>query len=178
MKEFLKKIKLIDILTLELDSTKSEFISRFKPHVDEGDIGIFSSFFEVFSSSKNEYKGTVGYDGFKIRKRKKFFDTNKQLTIITGKYRQNHDKLIIEAEVNGFPPIIMLFYLFLVVFFIIFISIMLSFKGSESMNKAIMIPMFLLYMLAMLGLPYIFMRRSVKKTMHSFERELFYIANK
>ena len=36
MKEFLKKLRLIEYLTTELDIEKNEFVNTFKQQVDEG----------------------------------------------------------------------------------------------------------------------------------------------
>ena len=84
MNEFLKKIKLIQVLTIEIEISKSEFVSKLKEQVDEGSTGIFSNPFEVFSSSKNEYKGSVRFDGFEIKRRKKLFDMNINLSVASG----------------------------------------------------------------------------------------------
>ncbi|MEX0968450.1 MAG: hypothetical protein WD077_14555 [Bacteroidia bacterium] len=62
MKEFLKRIKLLDHLTTSLELEKNEFVTRFKEHVDEGDMGFFDLTFEVFSTSKNEYIGAYCRD--------------------------------------------------------------------------------------------------------------------
>ncbi|MDX1830013.1 MAG: hypothetical protein R3342_10760, partial [Lutibacter sp.] len=71
-------------MTTEIEIPKNEFVSIFKKHVDEGSIGIFSDTFDIFSSSKNEYKGYVGLDGFKIKRRKRFFDMNMNLSVANG----------------------------------------------------------------------------------------------
>ena len=122
MKEFLKKIKLIEYLTTDVDIQKTEFVSKFRQHVDEGSTGMFFDTFDVFSSSKNEYKGQVGYEGFKIKRRRKFFDMNMNLAIANGTYRQNNEKLIIETEINGFSGMMIPFYLFVIIFYSIFIG--------------------------------------------------------
>jgi len=179
MKDFLKKIKLIDTLTVTVDDvTKSEFVSKFKPHVDEGDIGIFSGLFEVFSSSKNQYKGEVSYDGFKIRKRRKIFDTNRNFAIATATYRQSNDKLFIETEINGGGYYLLPLYLFLFIFYIAVVGIFISTESPEGGFPGFAIPFLVVHALLMFGVPYFFMRRSVKKMKHDLERELFFIIKK
>jgi len=78
MKDFLIKLKIIDFLTTELEIEKNEFVAKFRQHVDEGSTGIFSDSFDVFSSSKNEYKGHVSYQDFKIKRRREFFYMTKK----------------------------------------------------------------------------------------------------
>ena len=85
MKEFLKKIKLIDHFTTEVPLERSQFVSRFEKQVDYGDLDMFSDMFEVFSSSKNEYKGHVNNEGFKIKRRRKLFDMNS--AVASGEFR-------------------------------------------------------------------------------------------
>jgi len=70
VKEFLKKIRLIDYLVIDLDITKNEFITKLKENVDEGSTGFMSDSFDMFSSSKNEYKGHVGFAKFQNKKTK------------------------------------------------------------------------------------------------------------
>lgn len=112
MKRLLERLKLIDYLTTELEIQKNEFVRNFKNYVDEGDIGYFSGAFDVFSSSKNEFKGNVGFEDFKIKRRRRFFDMNMNFAIAEGKYRQKGEKLTIETEINGFSGIMIPFLCF------------------------------------------------------------------
>jgi len=87
MKEFLKKLKLIQHLTFEIDIQRSDFVTKLRNSVDEEEIGTFSDPFEAFSSSKNEYKGQVETHKFKIKRRKKFFDMNMNFAVAEGTYK-------------------------------------------------------------------------------------------
>src|SRR5690606_11113648 len=102
MKKFLKRLRLIDHLETELKIRKDDFADLFRAHVDEGSTNHFSGVFEVFSSSSNQYKGTVGYEGFKIRRRRRLFDTNMNLAVATGSFFQKGETLVITTEINGF----------------------------------------------------------------------------
>ena len=178
-KEFLKKILLIDYLTMEIEIQQSDFLVKFREYVDEGDIGIFSDAFEVFSSSKNEYKGHVGYNNFKIRKRKRFFDSNRNIAIATGKLLQQGRMLLIETEINGFNGIMKSFFIiagaFYIIFMITFLSVSFNTIGGSSFFPFTFI---IIHALFMFGIPYFMMRRSVKRMKHDLERELFYITKK
>ncbi|TXD53442.1 MULTISPECIES: hypothetical protein [unclassified Polaribacter] len=93
-------------MTTKIEISKNEFVSKFKEQVDEGSTGIFSNPFKVFSSSKNEYKGSVRLDGFTIKRRKKLFDMNINLAMASRNYKQNNENIIIETEINGFNGMI------------------------------------------------------------------------
>jgi len=102
MKEFLRRIKFIEILVTELQIEKNDFIKKFKEQVDEDNPGMLNDMLDAFSSSKKEFKGTVETDTFKIKRRKRFFDSSLPL-MAEGNYKQKDESLVIQAEINGFP---------------------------------------------------------------------------
>ena len=175
MKTFLKQIRLIEHLTTELDIQRSEFVNIFKQHVDEGSTGFMSDAFDVFSSSRNEYRGHVGLDGFKIKRRKRFFDMNMSLAVASGTFRQKENSLIIETEINGFSGKMIPFYIFLIVFYLVFI---LSFSFSDNIEgngAGFVLPFLIIHGAFMFGIPYLLMRRSTKRMAYELEREFFYM---
>ncbi|UII26074.1 hypothetical protein LVD15_22650 [Fulvivirga maritima] len=175
MKEFLRSIKLVDNLTTELNIQKSEFVKTFKAHVDEGSTGFGSDAFDVFSSSKNEYKGHVGYDNFKIKRRRRFFDRNMNLAVASGTYKQKESQLIIETEINGFSGMMIPFYIFALIFYSFFI-VTFSFADNINGNGAgFALPFIIIHAAFMFGIPYFMMRRSTKRMAHELEREFFYM---
>ena len=178
MKEFLKKIKLIEHLKTDIEIQKTEFVSKFRQQGDEGSTGIFSDTFDVFSSSKNEYKGQVGYEGFKIKRRRKFFDMNMNLAVASGTYRQNNEKLIIETEINGFSGMMIPFYLFAIVFYSIFIGAFFMADNIEGNGDGFALPFIFIHAAFMFGIPYFMMRRSTKRMKHELEREFYYMTKK
>lgn len=176
MKQFLKKIKLIEEFTTEVEMTKSAFVTKFRQNVDEASIGIFADSFDVFSSSKNEYKGDVAFDGFKIKRRRRFFGANNNLAIATGTYVQNNEILVINTEINGFSKKMIPFYAFIIVFYCIFIS---SFFTLDDPDKSkIALPFICFHALFMFGLPYFMMMRSTKSLKHDLERDFYFFTKK
>ena len=162
MKEFLKKINLIDHLTTELPISKISFADRLHAIVDEGSMGFFSNPFEAFSSSKNEFKGNVNYDGFTIKRRRKFFDTSANFAIATGTFSEQNGKLFVETEINGFGKFFILFYIIIILSYsAISLSILLNSNNNE--EPFFVLPFLLLHALLMCGIPYFLMRRSVKR---------------
>jgi len=179
VKEFLKRIHLIEYLTIDIEVQKSDFVSKFKQHVDNGSTGIFSDTLDIFSSGKNEYKGFVEYDRFKIKRKRKFFDVNSGMAVASGTYLQNGKKLIIETEINGFNSIMIPFYVFLIVFYSIFIGIFITNDTIQENGAAgFVFPFLFIHAVFMLGIPYFIMRRSIKRMKHELEREFYYLTKK
>lgn len=175
MKEFLEKLKLIQHLETELNINRKDFVDKLYNQVDKGDIGFLLDLFDVFSSSKNDYKGHVGYDGFKIRKKKRFLDMNINTAVAKGKYHQKDDVLLITAEINGFKGIMIPFYIFLPIFYsIFFVTFLFTDKVNGGME--IFALLFIIFHAAlMMGIPYLFMRRSVKLLKRELEREFYFL---
>ena len=175
MKEFLKKIKLIEYLTTELEIQKNEFVTNFKEHVDEGSTGFLSETFDMFSSSKNEYKGHVGFENFKIKRRRRFFDMNMNLAVAKGTYRQKENILVIETEINGFSGMMIPFYIFALIFYSIFIVTFSFADNIEGNGAGFVLPFIIVHATFMFGIPYYMMRRSATRMKHKLEREFFYM---
>ena len=174
MKEYLRRWKLADSLTIQLEIEKSEFVRRFRQMVDDGDPSWFTSSFEAFSGGNNEYKGRVGQQGFKIRRRRRFFDFNRNIAIASGTYTQNNRMLTVQTEVNSFHSIMIPFYIFAVIFYIVFFAII--FAGNvEGGTPLFIAPFIIVHALFMLGVPYFMMRRSTKRMKHELEREFYYL---
>ena len=179
MKEFLKKIKLIKTLSVELEMDQNEFVNRFRENVDPGNTGDFSDTFEVFSSSKNTYKGSVAFDKFDIKKKRKFFDNNGSLAVAKGTITKSRNALIINTEINGFSGKMRLIFIMLIAFYALFFlafAILPLFTGNGDFTLAI--PFLILHGLFMFGIPYFLMRRSVTKLKHELERKFFFFTKK
>jgi hypothetical protein len=171
MKETLQKLKLIDYLKTDLPINRMQFIDRLSSITDPGETGMFSGPFESFSSSKNELKGKVNYDGFTLKRRKKFFDSNANMAVATGKIFEQHGRLTVETEINGFNNFFIVIYAFLIIIYAAAIF------GIARTNSAsfFTIPFLLLHGTFMFLIPYFMMRRSVKKLKYELEREFFYL---
>ena len=175
MKELLKKLKLIDYLQTELIIQKNDFVNKLRNHVDEGSTGLFSDTFDVFSSSKNEYKGEVSFNGFKIKRRRRFFDMNMNMAVANGTYSQKDDKLIIDTEINGFHGMMIPFYIFCFIIYGVFIVGFLSADEIGGNAPGFAFPFIIIHAAFMMGIPYFIMRRSTKRLKHELEREFFYL---
>jgi len=177
MKSLLRKIKLIDDFNVELNISKLDFYSKLRDQVDVSSLGLFSDMGDLFSSSKNEYKGTVDYDGFKLKRKRRFFDTKMNMATLTGTYRQVSDKLIVESHINGFANVMIVFFVFALLFYSVFIGVFI-FGGIGEETSFFVLPFILMHALFMFGIPYFIMRKSVKRFKYDIEREFHFIATK
>lgn len=174
MKVLLRKLKLIDNLTTELEISRTEFVEKLSAITDKGDTGMFSDTFDVFSNSKNELKGEVNYNGFKIKRRRRVFDSTLNVAVASGTINEHNGHLTIESEINGFNNFVIFFYVFIFVFYSIFI-----FGTSSNNNPGFFETQFiLLHATLMISIPYFLMRRSVKRLKYELEREFFYLTKK
>lgn len=176
MKEFLRRLKLIDNLTLEMEVSKNEFVDKLRQNVDEAEIGLFSNPFEVFTKSKNLYKGRVGYDGFEIKRRRRFFDSNMNVAVARGSFMQKGNLLLIRTEINGFSWIIAPLFIVLIIFYAFFIGMFFTDSFGSKSQPLYILPFIIVHASLMFGLPYFIMKSGVKRLKRELERELFFIA--
>ena len=174
MKEFLKKLKLIDNLTTELQISRNEFTDKLDSIVDKGGTGYFSDSFDIFSSSKNELKGRIDYYGFKLKRRRRFFDGNMNFAVANGTFDEHRGVLTIETEISGLTGFFIPFYIIALIFYSTF------FWGAAHANAGqfFILPFLILQAILMFGIPYFIVRRSVKRLKYELEREFFYLTKK
>lgn len=173
MEKVLLKWGLIDNLKTELKIPKQEFVSKLRSQVDISTIDIFGDMFDVFSSSKNVYKGTVSHNGFEIKKRRRFFDKQFSFATAKGDFQENEDILIINTVINGWNDLMFLFYGFALLFYIMFLFMI----GSKDLS-AFPIVFILFHAFLMFYVPFRMMKSSVKKIKYDLEREFHFIATK
>ena len=159
-------------MSTTLKTTKVEFVNRLTEITDKETTGIMSDTFDVFSSSKNEFKGQINNDNFKIKRKRRFFDTNMNFSVANGIFEEKDGNLIVETEINGFNNYFLFFYAFLIIFYTIFIF---GVSSSEKNDALIAIPFLVIHGTFMFSIPYFIMKRSVKRMKYELEREFFYL---
>ena len=175
MKTFLKKIGLVDYLTTELKVNQNTFISRLKENVDSHSNGLF----DIFNNDNNrkEYQGTVSYNEFDIRRREFSRYQNQMQASIKGKIYQKGEQLVIESEISGYTPWMIVIFGFLLVFYCIFLFAFIFSAGNDFGNEAFfIIPFIAIHASVMFYLPYKMLKRAVQKSKYDMEREFFYLA--
>lgn len=179
MRKLLEQLKFIDYLTTEIPIKKEDFLEAFRKNVDEGNTGTLFSGFEAFSASKNQYKGTVGNDNFKIRRRKRLFDFNPSGAIIKGTFKQKDDNmLVIESEINSFHGVIIPFLIFILLFYIAAITLAFTLPDDDGIIRWLMLPIILIHATFVLGIPYLMARRSTSRLKYELERDFYYMTKK
>jgi hypothetical protein len=171
MNNILRKIGLLDSMKVELEIDKKEFVKILKANVDENK----SDFLDVFSSSKNNYKGVVSYDSFEIKRKHRLFDMNMNFAKVMGKFKQKENNLLIDMNINAFQGKMMVMFIFMLLFYTIFI-IGFSFAENVDGNAAgIALPFIFIHALFMFGIPYLMSRRSVSRMKYEIERDLYFM---
>ena len=176
MQELKRKLNLIDHFSIEIEIQKKDFVKKFDAIVDDGETGLFSVVFEIFSNSKNTFKGKVMYDGFEIKRKRKIFDTNHNIAVATGSFKQNGGKLLIEIEIDGLRRIMVFYYL---TFFSIYVVLLVTFLLDGLIGgdvEFLVSPSIFIHAVIMFVFPYFFMRKSISRLKYELEREFFYLA--
>jgi len=181
MEKLLRNLKLKDDFTITIPIMKSDFVNKLRRNMDEGSTSSIFPFFEVFSSSKNQYVGSISGNEFEIRKRLRFFDTNKGGAIAKGKMNQEGEILNIDIEVNGFKNTIFFYFIILTIFYVFFLGTMgfvLMLKSDDNAPLFFVIPFLLFHGALMYGIPIFIARRSVKNIKNDLEKDFFYFTKK
>ena len=173
MKEFLEKIGLIDHFTTTIEVEKDTFISKFEAQVKEARIDVFlENPFDVFSSDKATYKGHVGFNGFRIKRRRKIFDIKSGFPIIAeGSFVQKGKMLIIETRINGIPLFFQLIYSLMILMFVFWILSTLLTKYID-LNTLLTL-LYLLLMPIIIIAHYFAIRDAVRNLKKDLERDFF-----
>lgn len=177
-RKLLQDIKLIDSLRLELPIEKNRFIENLKSTVEKGDVRYYSSFGDLFVKGKKHYRGEVTYEDFKIKKKSSMFENNMTMAVAKGTYQSSETGVTINVEINGFSKMMIPFYIMITVFYLIFISIMISTPSDDSGMSWIGLPFLILHAAFMFGIPYVIARRGVKRLKYDLERELYFLSQK
>jgi hypothetical protein len=171
MNNILRKIGLADSMKIELEIDKKEFVKILKANVDENK----SDFMDVFSSSKNNYKGVVSYDRFEIKRKHRLFDMNMNFAKVLGNFRQKENKLLIDMDINAFQGKMMVMFIFMLVFYTIFIIVFSLAENIEGNAVGFAMPFIFVHALFMFGIPYFMSRRSVSRMKYEIERDLYFM---
>ncbi len=173
MKNFLKKIKLVDTLVLELSIKKEEFKQRLEANIDVVGSNILG---DLFNSTKYQYNGKVEGDSFQLKRKKKLFDTTINHAKAKGLLTEVGDKLTVDTEINGFHGQWVVIGVFILLFYPILLSFLMVQEEMLGMEKVFTLSFIVGHGFLMVGILYFMMRSSVKKMKYDLEREFFFLA--
>lgn len=175
MSDLLKKLKLKDSFETQIPIEANVFRKKLSSIVDKSDTSIFSNISDIFSSSKNDYRGSVSKDSFKLKRKKKLFDMNMNSAVAEGIFKQEADQLIISTNINAFQGQMKVIYIILPFFYILFLTMFLiGTKESDNMHF-VFVPFIIFHACLMMGIPYMMMRTSVGKMKKELEREFYFL---
>jgi len=167
MDTIFKKIGLSDNLRIELPISISDFVNTLSSNVDSPQW----DFFDVFSSSRNRYKGSVKLNSFELKQKRRLFDTNVNWARVSGSFRQEGEKVIVDIGINGFRLMMIPFFILgIVIYGITVVAII-----GEGDAGAGILPFLLIHALFMFGIPYFIMKRSVRSAKYDIERDIYFL---
>jgi hypothetical protein len=166
------KLGLKDEFTTVLKVNQNDFATAFAYNIDIGDTGLFSGIFDVFSSSKNEYRGQINYESFKVKRKRRLFDMNESFAIASGNLYQKGEELVITTQIDGQNKLFIPLFIFAVFFYGIFFTVFLI---TSHLNSAFFFLPFLIFHAGlMFGIPIFLINRSVKRLRYELERDFFF----
>lgn len=125
----IQRFKLEDQFSIMMDMDKAAFLQLLKENIDE-DTG--PQFFESINPKLKPYKGFISLNGFKIKRRRRAFESNNDMARITGTLKSDfrHTELITHI---GYPEMTLklIFGLILVVYLVV-LTVVFSVDIGES----------------------------------------------
>lgn len=168
MESFLRKQKLIDSISLNLNCDNSTFIEKFRKHIKESDLAY--NFFESYQDTKYIYKGNISNSTFKIQKIRSFVG-NKHFAVATGEIIENNDSIKIEMKINGINSL-MKKILFIKSLFFLFIFTLALFALIN--DGSLFIIIFFIPVILEYGIIFFMIKSSVKSFKQEIEREFYF----
>jgi len=175
MKKLLKKLKLFEDFTMELNIRQKDFLKNLKDIVDEREKGFFVPPSPNFSSRKKEFEGKVGDNGFHIKRKKKSFDFGIYEAKATGTFKQTGDKLVVNTKIYGFSKKLIPFYIFISLFFFVFIFVFFSTENLDPEYRTYVGLILFSSALLMFVLPYVLMKNDTQALKYKLEKEFYYM---
>ena len=146
-----------------LDISAIEFEKVLKHNLDP----LKYRFFEVFSKSKNSYKGIVGQNRFIIQKKRSLFQLRSGLIKISGNYKEENQRTTVSIEINGWNIYMVLLYLIFIIFYAFGYSLIFQNEIQKDSNINLYFAIVLsLHMVLQISAPILAKSKSVKNTKH------------
>lgn len=175
MKKILRKLKLIQEYSFEMNAQLSVLVDKLNSNIDDFDFNIVNLLFEPYNSGHHRFKGKADVQGFEIKHRREFFNYNISFPIVKGRFIEKNNVLVIETEINGLRRGLVLFsgILFLAIFIAILVIVI-----SAKFDVLIFVPIFVPLFLVLILFPYMMIRISISRMKREIEREFYFILNK
>ena len=163
MEKFLTSIKIIQNQVLELEVSKKDFIRAFKHNVGEEKIELYDIIEKAFQIKKGNYVGEIDLNGFYIKKRNHYLDTDKNTCTVKGQLKQTGKTLKIETNIQG----VSYFKLAIYTIFTVGYCYMIFASSQNIINKTGNYFFIFLYIIfhssIIFGLPYFIITNRIKR---------------
>jgi hypothetical protein len=168
--DFLRKIKLIQPIFLEVPIGNDEFKGKLNRVVDENSFFLF----EGLGNSSCRFVGKLNEEGFSIRPKREFFSRSfSYITYCNAKYElSGNTKTVIRGEVSISKQYPIILIIFLIIFYSLILSLSISVWNDYSSLLGIVF-----YGLFIALVFYIVFRGGVNAGKTYIERELYFLAN-
>jgi pilus assembly protein TadC len=170
MTDFLKQIGLHDQFQITLPVSKSDFSKILLANLDKPQPG----FFDLFSSSKNLYKGKIEIDSFEIKRKRKWFDSSARHLTVYGKFSSYHEQLTIDIELKPFKYALIPLAIALLIFYVAAFSVILI--GEVPLPTKLLVGGFIIvHAIFMFSIPYVIFKKALRNTRYEIERDLHFM---
>ncbi|RLJ33479.1 hypothetical protein CLU97_2962 [Chryseobacterium sp. 7] len=169
MNSFFKSIGLYNNLSVDLDINSTELIQRLWKITYKTNNTFISWEKDSSIPTRFEYRGMIESNHFKIRRRARLFDMNKNNPIFQGTISDKNGKSSVAIEF--FPSWLQILNWF---FILCFCSILI-FANTRGDQKDFM---FVVIAVAITVTQYFILKRGISRGKYEFERELIYITQK
>lgn len=163
MKEFLRRVKIIQHQTIEIEVLKQDFLKMFRHNIGVDKNEMYDEVAKIFKTPKGNYTGKIDLNEFVLKKRNHFFDFDKNSSIVKGKLTQIGEILRIETEIQGVSNLNFFLYLLIVSGFS-FIMYKFSVNYMKKIGDIVSLLLILIFHVTIIfGLPYLIIRKRIKR---------------
>jgi hypothetical protein len=166
MNKRLDKLGLSEDLSLKYYVQHIDFVEQFQKCTDPNQSGVF----DVFSSSKIDYRGNVSSSEFAVRKKKRFFDSLSAIPLISGTIQSEKNGTRLLVNVCAFTGI-MKYITWMLVFIYVAAAIFLAFSGLATKYGMLPFLFLILHAFVIFLVFYLILRRSVSKVSENLDRD-------
>lgn len=158
MLSLLKQLGLVKECELKFEVSREAFVTLLKQHLDRDRFNPF----EVFSSSKHRYKGSLKENEFTIKRTRRLFDSKTSWIRARGSFNETDGNLIINLMVTGWNHYMTVAYAFIGLYgFFVGSALLYLFNSYPLANWLLFLLLALTHLALMLVAPILFLRQAV-----------------
>lgn len=133
-------------------------------------------FFESFNSKLSDFKGQVGSNHFKLKRRRRLIDFNTRLALIEGQVKTDRDQSTVAIHISLESTTLKFVFGAMVALYALFFVLFLT--QDFGIENSFFIPLIPLHGLLMFAIMYFILRYEVKVSRRVFDQFLAHIVSK